>query len=44
LETGAPDLVVAPASALAALRQDDWPVPAAIERLAGAIALSEVAG
>ncbi|WP_424186775.1 AAA family ATPase [Actinokineospora sp. G85] len=40
LETGAPDLVVVPAATLAALRQDDWQVPAAIERLAGAVSLS----
>ncbi|MFJ6676381.1 AAA family ATPase [Actinosynnema sp. NPDC091369] len=40
LETGAPDLVVVPASTLAALRRDDWQVPAAIERLAGAVSLS----
>ncbi|MFF1410814.1 AAA family ATPase [Streptomyces sp. NPDC058289] len=40
LETGAPDLVVVPASTLAALRQGDWEVPAAIDRLAGAVALS----
>jgi hypothetical protein len=40
LETGAPDLVVVPAGALAALRQADWDVPAAIDRLAGAVALS----
>ncbi|WP_439658770.1 AAA family ATPase [Lentzea sp. HUAS TT2] len=40
LETGAPDLVVVPASTLAALRRDDWEVPAAIERLAGAVSLS----
>jgi hypothetical protein len=39
-ETGAPDLVVVPATTLAALRQDDWEVPAAIESLAGAVALS----
>jgi hypothetical protein len=43
LDTGAPDLVVAPAATLAALRRDDWRVPAAIERLAGAIAISETA-
>jgi hypothetical protein len=43
LDTGAPDLVVAPAATLAALRQDGWPVPAAIERLAGAIAIAEAA-
>lgn len=40
LETGAPDLVVVPATALAALRQDDWPVPAAIDRLAGAVTVT----
>jgi hypothetical protein len=34
LETGAPDLVVVPASTLAALRRDEWPVPAEMERLA----------
>ncbi|MEV4318197.1 MoxR family ATPase [Actinocrispum sp. NPDC049592] len=41
LETGAPDLVVVPASTLAALRRDDWQVPAAIERLAGVVSLSQ---
>lgn len=40
LETGAPDLVVVPANTLAALRREDWDVPAAIERLAGAVAIS----
>jgi hypothetical protein len=40
LDTGAPDLVVVPAATLAALRRDDWQVPAGIERLAGAVALS----
>ncbi|MFE4790680.1 AAA family ATPase [Streptomyces sp. NPDC056756] len=40
LETGAPDLVVVPASTLAALRREDWEVPAALDRLAGAVALS----
>jgi MoxR-like ATPase len=40
LETGAPDLVVVPATTLASLRRDDWPVPAEIERLAGAVAIS----
>ncbi|MFD6245980.1 AAA family ATPase [Streptomyces roseolus] len=39
-ETGPPDLVVVPATTLAALRRDDWDVPAAIERLAGAVDLS----
>jgi len=41
LETGAPDLVVVPAATLAALRRDDWRIPAAIERLAGAVSLSQ---
>ncbi|MER6878232.1 AAA family ATPase, partial [Amycolatopsis sp. NPDC000673] len=40
LETGAPDLVVVPAATLASLRREDWQVPAAIERLSGAVALS----
>ncbi|MFE0577194.1 AAA family ATPase [Streptomyces sp. NPDC058874] len=40
LETGAPDLVVVPATALAALRRDEWDVPATIERLAGVVDLS----
>ncbi|WIX98418.1 MoxR family ATPase [Amycolatopsis mongoliensis] len=43
LETGAPDLVVVPAATLASLRRDDWPVPAAIERLSGAVSLSRQA-
>jgi len=33
LETGAPDVVVVPASTLAALRRDDWALPAGIERI-----------
>jgi hypothetical protein len=41
LETGAPDLVVVPAATLATLRRDDWEVPASIERLAGAVSLSQ---
>ncbi|MET9399206.1 MoxR family ATPase [Kitasatospora sp. NPDC002965] len=40
VETGAPDLVVVPATTLAALRREDWDVPASIEGLAGAVALS----
>ncbi|MEU0882413.1 MoxR family ATPase [Lentzea sp. NPDC005914] len=40
LDTGAPDLVVVPAASLAALRRDDWEVPAAIDRLAGAVSVS----
>ncbi|MEU8548229.1 MoxR family ATPase [Streptomyces roseoverticillatus] len=38
--TGAPDLVVVPATTLATLRREDWDVPAAIEGLAGAVSLS----
>jgi len=40
LETGAPDLLVAPATALAALRDDDWDVPVAMERLASVVGIS----
>ncbi|WP_416972350.1 AAA family ATPase [Streptomyces sp. 4F14] len=40
LDTGAPDLVVVPATTLASLRQEEWEVPAQIERLAGVVALS----
>lgn len=40
LDTGAPDLVVVPATTLAALRQPDWKVPASIEKLAGAVSLA----
>jgi hypothetical protein len=43
LETGPPDLVVVPAGTLGRLRQDDWDVPAAIDRLAGAVSLSRQA-
>ncbi|KIF71115.1 ATPase AAA [Streptomyces sp. AcH 505] len=41
LETGAPDLVVVPATTLATLRQPDWEVPPTIEQLAGAVSLSQ---
>ncbi|RAJ82752.1 sigma-54 interacting transcriptional regulator [Streptomyces sp. PsTaAH-137] len=41
LESGAPDLLVAPASALAALRRDDWEVPDTVERLAGVVGISQ---
>lgn len=41
METGAPDLVVVPATTLASLRQEDWDVPESIERLAGAVRLSQ---
>ena len=40
LDTGAPDLVVVPAAGLAALRREDWDVPEAVERLAGAVSVS----
>lgn len=40
METGAPDLVVVPATTLASLRQDEWDVPESIDRLAGAVSLS----
>ncbi|MFF9625661.1 AAA family ATPase [Streptomyces griseosporeus] len=40
LETGAPDLIVVPATTLASLRREDWDVPPAIERLAGVVNLS----
>ncbi|CAL9431036.1 hypothetical protein SUDANB95_02035 [Actinosynnema sp. ALI-1.44] len=43
LDTGAPDLVVVPAATLAALRRDDWEVPAEIERLSGAVSVSRLA-
>ncbi|MFI6492513.1 AAA family ATPase [Streptomyces sp. NPDC050564] len=40
VETGAPDLVVVPATTLASLRREDWDVPASIERLTGVVTLS----
>ncbi|OIJ94056.1 AAA family ATPase [Streptomyces monashensis] len=40
METGAPDVVVVPATTLAALRREDWDVPAVVERLAGVVSLS----
>ncbi|MEN3607932.1 AAA family ATPase [Plantactinospora sp. ZYX-F-223] len=40
LETGAPDLVVVPATTLAALRQPDWDLPESIDRLAGVVSLT----
>ncbi|MFI7007567.1 AAA family ATPase [Streptomyces sp. NPDC050145] len=43
LETGAPDLLVAPATALAGLRRDSWEVPAAMERLADVIGIARTA-
>jgi MoxR-like ATPase len=43
LETGVPDLLVAPATALAAVRRDDWEVPEAVERLTSVIGLAQMA-
>ena len=40
VETGAPDLVVVPATTLATLRREDWDVPESIEKLAGVVTLS----
>ncbi|WP_405138172.1 AAA family ATPase [Nocardia sp. NBC_01388] len=40
VQTGAPDLVVVPATTLATLRRDDWDVPASIEQLAGMVSVS----
>ncbi|MFI0235982.1 AAA family ATPase [Streptomyces sp. NPDC016845] len=40
LETGAPDLLVAPAATLAALRRDDWEVPDSVERLTGVVGVA----
>ncbi|MGV9414077.1 AAA family ATPase [Nocardia sp. NPDC003693] len=43
VETGAPDLVVVPATTLATLRQGDWDVPAAIEDLAAMVSVAQEA-
>ncbi|MFC8384041.1 AAA family ATPase [Nocardia sp. NPDC057272] len=43
VETGAPDLVVVPATTLATLRRENWEVPAAIEQLAGVVSVSQSA-
>lgn len=40
MATGAPDVLVVPATTLASLRREDWEVPAAIEHLASTVALS----
>ncbi|UGQ15266.1 MoxR family ATPase [Yinghuangia sp. ASG 101] len=40
VETGAPDLVVVPATTLASLRREEWDVPASIEALSGVVTLS----
>ncbi|RMI35255.1 AAA family ATPase [Nocardia stercoris] len=42
-DSGAPDLVVVPATTLATLRRADWTVPASIERLAGIVSVSQSA-
>ncbi|WP_328387489.1 AAA family ATPase [Nocardia sp. NBC_00416] len=41
VETGAPDLVVVPATTLATLRRENWDVPASIEQLAGMVSVSQ---
>ncbi|WP_410872094.1 AAA family ATPase [Nocardia sp. A7] len=43
VQTGAPDLVVVPATTLATLRRDNWDVPASIEQLAGVVSVSQSA-
>jgi hypothetical protein len=40
VDTGPADLVVVPAASLANLRQEEWAVPADIDRLANAVNLS----
>ncbi|MFJ7244613.1 AAA family ATPase [Kitasatospora sp. NPDC098652] len=40
MSTGAPDVLVVPATTLASLRRENWEVPAAIEHLASTVALS----
>ncbi|AYF76904.1 AAA family ATPase [Nocardia yunnanensis] len=41
VETGAPDLVVVPATTLATLRESDWDIPSSIEELAGMVSVSQ---
>ncbi|PPJ31222.1 AAA family ATPase [Nocardia nova] len=43
VETGAPDLVVVPATTLATLRREQWEAPASIEHLAGTVSVSRQA-
>lgn len=44
VQTGAPDLVVVPATTLATLRRDDdWQIPDTIDRLAGVVSVSRAA-
>ncbi|WP_424216501.1 AAA family ATPase (plasmid) [Streptomyces sp. BI20] len=40
LETGPPDLLLAPARTLASLRREDWVLPAVLDRFAGLLDLS----
>ncbi|MFE3189380.1 AAA family ATPase [Nocardia sp. NPDC059240] len=40
VDTGAPDLVVVPATTLATLRRSDWDIPQSIEELAGMVSVS----
>ncbi|MFG3003579.1 AAA family ATPase [Streptomyces calvus] len=40
VDTGAPDVVVVPATTLATLRREDWDVPVTIDRLTSAVDLS----
>lgn len=41
--TGAPDHAVVPATTLATLRRDDWPIPVAIEELTSVVSVSRAA-
>ncbi|MGW6726627.1 AAA family ATPase [Nocardia sp. NPDC055029] len=41
VDTGAPDLVVVPATTLATLRRDNWEVPASIDQLAAMVSVSQ---
>ncbi|AFR50103.1 AAA family ATPase [Gordonia sp. KTR9] len=43
VQTGAPDLVVVPATTLASLRRDDWQIPSTIDQLAGVVSVSRAA-
>lgn len=43
VQTGAPDLVVVPATTLATLRRDDWQIPDTIDQLAGVVSVSRAA-
>lgn len=43
VRTGAPDLVVVPATTLASLRRDDWQIPGTIDELAGVVSVSRAA-